>query len=73
MTDTRKEDFLAEFTALLKKYGAEFNVGDDGQSYGMHSGIATIDLQSTYEENGDIDKPYTYFELPTYINGTKDD
>ncbi len=62
MTDTRKEDFMADLQALLDKHNAELEVGDYGGKYGIHRGACTISFRY------DPDRTYLEFELPKYLS-----
>jgi hypothetical protein len=62
-SEEREKEFRADFKALLEKHGAEFEVTDDGKSYGMHRGIACVTMMSVYNENNELAKDFSEFEL----------
>ena len=43
-----EQDFRKDFEALLLKYDAEYEVTDDGKSYGWQQGICIITINSKY-------------------------
>lgn len=61
MTDTNQlhQDFLHDFTKLLRQYNAEFEVMD---------GIPEVFFNGVWDENGDTIRPHSYFNLPNCIN-----
>ena len=66
MTDEQQEiidAFMSDFTELLRRHNASFDVFDSG-CYTR----AEIDFDSIYDENGNQVKPYINFQLPNYIN-----
>ena len=51
-----EENFKLEFQALLDKYGAEFELGDDGKPYGLHTATAKISIcGGLYDEYMEFD------------------
>ena len=74
MTDVeRKAEFMADFRALLRKHGAEFEVGDDGATYGRQLGVAQVSMASEYDETADVlVKPFVEFKLPAWMDGSDD-
>jgi hypothetical protein len=66
MTDEQQEiidAFMSDFTELLRRHNASFDVFDNG-CYTR----AEIDFDGIYDENGNQVKPYINFQLPNYIN-----
>lgn len=61
MTDTNQlhQDFLRDFTELLEKYNAEFEVVD---------GIPEIFFHYIWGEDVDVIRECSHFNLPNYIN-----
>lgn len=59
----REEAFRRDFAELLAKHKAEFDVTDDGASFGMHSGIALVSMHGEWDSNGDPVAEYTEFRL----------
>ena len=61
MTDTEQlhQDFLRDFTELLKKYKAEFDMVEDKPEIYFHGGQV---------EGQDNLRSYSFFTLPNYIN-----
>lgn len=68
MTDTEQlhQNFLNDFTELLRRYNAIFEVNDYGDGYNSHR-VACIEFISNYYAS---DKPrdFSEFQLPDYIN-----
>jgi hypothetical protein len=60
MTDTEQlhQDFMRDFSELLQRYGAEFEVYD---------GIPEIFFRGIYQD-GETIRPYSEITLPRYIN-----
>lgn len=58
----RENDFRSDFEKLLKKHGAEFQITDDGEPFGFHSGIVIISIDGVYD-NGEKSAEYTEFRL----------
>ena len=70
--EERKQAFLADFTALLRKHGAEFSVGVRYDVDLEYDGYAEIDICAVHE--GDVlVKPWVGFELPEYEDGTPEE
>jgi hypothetical protein len=66
MTNEQQEiidAFMSDFTELLRRHNASFDVFDSG-CYTR----AEIDFDGIYDENGNQVKPYINFQLPNYIN-----
>jgi len=59
----REEDFRRDLAELLARHDAELTVTDDGKSYGMHSGVCLITMQTEWNKDGDILADYTEFRL----------
>lgn len=53
--------FTADFHALLKKYGAEFEATEDG---------AEVVIPAIYNEQHGCVRPWTLVELPRWIDGS---
>ena len=58
-----EQNFRKDFEALLLKYDAEYEVTDDGKSYGMHSGICVITIPNQWDENGNTTRIFCEFNL----------
>jgi hypothetical protein len=70
MTDTEQlhQDFLKDFTELLEKYNAIFEMGDTGEDYYSHR-VACIEFSSNYDYVSDkLVRDYSTLQLPDYIN-----
>ena len=61
MTDTDQlhQDFLRDFSKLLRRYNSDFEVME---------GDPVIFFHGELNEDGDPIRPYTDFVLPKYIN-----
>jgi hypothetical protein len=61
MTDTNQlhQDFLNDFTELLQLYNAEFE---------LMEGIPEIFFHYISNENADVIREHSNFNLPNYIN-----
>lgn len=61
MTDTEQlhQDFLRDFTELLQRYNAEFDMSDDNPEVYFHY---------ICNENADIIREHSTLNLPNYIN-----
>lgn len=61
MTDTEQlhQDFLRDFTELLQRYNAEFEMLD---------GLPEVFFHSVLDDGGDEIRGYSTFNLPNYIN-----
>lgn len=61
MTNTEQlhQDFLQDFTELLQRYNAEFE---------MMEGIPEVYFQYICNEDADVIREYSTFNLPNYIN-----
>jgi len=68
----REAAFLDDLTALLAKHGATLDVTDDGEGYGMHSGMCEITMMSIWDADGTQTAEYTTFRLPCYMDGLND-
>jgi hypothetical protein len=67
-TDQLHQDFLKDFTELLKKYNAIFEMGDTGEDYYSHR-VACIEFSSNYDYVSDeLLREYSTLQLPDYIN-----
>ena len=60
MTDIKQlhQDFLRDFSELLQRYDAEFDVYED---------IPEVFFRGIYQD-GETIRPYSYIKLPSYIN-----
>lgn len=60
MTDTEQlhQDFLSEFTQLLQRYNAEFE---------MLEGVPEVFFHGVWDENGDTIRSQSAFALPNFI------
>lgn len=58
------QDFLQDFTELLKKYKAEFEIME---------GIPEVYFHYTFNEDSDIVREHSNFILPNYINPNLND
>jgi len=56
-----EEQFLAEFDALLKKYGASFEV-----EYAPYNVRAVVYIPSKWDEDGKLVQDFTEVDLGTY-------
>ena len=52
--EEREVSFKKDLAELLKKHGAELDIGDDGKAYGMQSGRCEISMMSVYNENDEL-------------------
>lgn len=59
----REAAFRQDLADLLKKHSAELTITDDGKSYGMHSGIAIVSIDSEWDSNGDVIAEYAEFQI----------
>lgn len=59
----REEEFRADLAALLIKHGAEISVTDDGEPWGLHSGIAVVCMQAVWDADGNMLADFTEFNL----------
>ena len=59
----REDQFRKEFYDLLAKHGAEIEIGEDGQSYGMHRGVATITMPAILDCNTEYTHEFCEFNL----------
>ena len=67
-TDQLHQDFLKDFTELLKKYNAIFEITDYGDGYNSHR-VACIDFHSNYDYVSDeLVRDFSELQLPDYIN-----
>lgn len=57
--------FLSDFSALLKKYNASFNLDFRSKDY-SHKDVPTIEFEGVYE--GDNHREYSILDLPSYLN-----
>jgi predicted protein tyrosine phosphatase len=70
MTETEQlhQDFLRDFTELLKKYNAVFEVEETSNGYNSHR-VPCIDFPSNYDYTSDkLVRDYSNLQLPDYIN-----
>jgi hypothetical protein len=70
MTNTEQlhQEFLNDFTKLLEKYNAIFEMGDTGVDYYSHR-VACIEFSSNYDYVSDeLVREYSTLQLPDYIN-----
>jgi len=70
MTNTEQlhQEFITDFTKLLEKYNAIFEVNDYGDGYTSHR-VACIDFPSNYDYVSDeLVREYSTLQLPDYIN-----
>lgn len=70
MIDTKQlhQEFLDDFTKLLEKYNAIFEMGDTGVDYYSHR-VACIEFSSNYDNVSDeLVREYSTLQLPDYIN-----
>ena len=65
--EERKEIFIAELAELLSRHKAELTISDDGKGYGMQTGIATITMPASWDNDGNISEDFYEFELPGYM------
>lgn len=59
----REDDFRADFKDLLEKHGAEFELTDDGRSYGMQSPIVRITMMGIWDADGKHLADFSEFDL----------
>lgn len=59
----REAAFRADLTALLAKHGAELEITDDGEPYGMQRGVARITMPTTRNAAGEIISDFVEFDL----------
>lgn len=59
----REAAFRDELAKLLLKHKAEIVVTDDGEPFGMHSGIAVVTMLSERDRNGNLIAEYAEFRL----------
>ena len=70
MTETEQlhQDFLRDFTELLEKYNASFEVEDVGYCYNSHR-VPCIEFNSQYDYVSDeLVRDYSSLQLSDYIN-----
>ena len=66
--EERELSFLLALRTLLEAHGAELEVGDDGEEYGMQTGEVTISMPSIYNYDTDkLEKDFCEFTLPGYM------
>lgn len=62
------KEFLKDFTELLEKYNAVFDVEERGDGYNSHR-VPCIDFPSNYDYVSDkLVRDYSSLQLPDYIN-----
>jgi len=66
--DERQKDFIADLQLLLKRHGAELQVGDDGAAYGMAQGEVSICMDGVYIDDK-LKSEFCEFILPSYMDG----
>lgn len=59
----REKGFREALAALLERHGAEIEVTDDREPWGMHTGIAIVSMPTIFDENGNVISDYTEFQL----------
>lgn len=47
----REQAFRAAIAAVCKEHGAELEVTDDGESYGMHTGVLRVTMVSVWDDD----------------------
>ena len=60
--EQREADFRKDLKGLLKKYGAEMEITDDGKNYGRQSGVCRISMASIYVGE-ELTKDYCEFDV----------
>jgi hypothetical protein len=69
-TEQLHQEFLCDFTELLKKYNARFEVEYMDDGYYSHR-VPCIEFNSQYDYVSDnLVREYSTIELPDYINPT---
>ena len=67
-TEQLHQEFLNDFTKLLEKYNAIFEMDDTGLDYYSHR-VACIEFSSNYDYGSDeLVREYSTLQLPDYIN-----
>lgn len=66
--DEREADFMTDLKLLLKRHGAELEVGDDGREYGMHQGEVKISMDSIWIDD-ELKADFHEFALPSWMGG----
>ena len=61
--EEREKHFREELRQLLSRHQAELDIGDDGKPYGMQSGVATITMESIWNDDGDLIADFCEFEI----------
>lgn len=65
--DLTKDEFLKKLSALLKEYNAEIILEDFGKAY-IGDDKMVLQLNSIYDAEGDIIRPFESYTLGTYID-----
>ena len=59
--------FMQDFTELLKKYNATFEVYIDNDGFDNFTPIADVDFNAVYDDEGNTVRPYINFHMPDWI------
>ena len=59
----REAAFRRDLAELLTKHGAELEITDDREPWGMHSGVALVTMGNVWDEAGTLLADYTEFRL----------
>jgi len=62
-SEEREKLFRKELQDLLDKHGAEIEIGDNGEPYGLHSGQVTVYMKAEYDTKGNCLMHFTDFVL----------
>lgn len=62
-TKEREDAFRRDLAELLAKHKASLAITDDGESYGMHNGIAVVTMMSEWDEDGNQIADYAEFRI----------
>jgi len=61
--EKREANFRKDLEKLLKKHCAEIQITDDGASWGMHSAICIITMETIYDMDANIIEEWCEFNL----------
>ena len=59
----REEAFRYDLAALLAKHKADLEITDDGEEWGMQSGVAVVTMAGERDVNGCTVEEYTEFRI----------
>ena len=66
----RKDAFMRDFKALLKKHNAELDIDSVSRGYGDYDIVAEVSMHGEWDDSGNTTKESAYFKLPLWSNGS---